>query len=686
MKAPKYLVIVESPTKEKTISKMLGSDYMVLSSYGHIRDLPSSKLGVDIEDNFKPSYIIMPKAKKLLPDLKEGAKKTKLVYLATDYDREGEAIAWHLQKALDLPDTKIKRITFHEITQSAIKEALENPRKIDLNLVDSQQARRVLDRLVGYKLSPLLWKKIKYGLSAGRVQSVAVHLICEREKEIAKFNSLEYWSVHAELEKEKEDKSHFISNLFSKGTVRYEKLDVKNKEAVDVILKDLENAQYVVSKVERKEQRRSPLPPYITSSMQQDASRRINFSAAKTMMMAQKLYEGMPIGDEGNVGLITYMRTDSFNVAVQAQKEAKKYVEEKYGKNFLPEKQRIYQTKSKSAQEAHEAIRPTSVYRAPNDIKKYLSGDEFKLYELIWQRFVSSQMTDAVYDTLSCDIKAKNYIFRATGKTLKFSGFLQVYEILENDNGKEKDDKDSSLPDLIEGEKLSLIKLYPEQHFTEPPPRFNEASLIKALEEHGIGRPSTYAPIIKTIQDRSYVRMDQRRFFPTQLGSLVDSVLAKHFAEIVDIEFTAGVEEKLDLIAEGSSKWTKVIEEFYTPFSKDLEQADKNMERQKIKPEESKEICPKCGKPMVIRDSRRGRFLACSGFPECRTTFSIDKNNDIIVKPAPEATGQVCEKCGKPMLKRFGKRGPFLACSGFPGCRNTKRLPKEDGNKEQDEK
>jgi DNA topoisomerase-1 len=544
-----------------------------------------------------------------------------------------------------------------------------------MNLVDAQQARRVLDRLVGYKLSPLLWKKIKYGLSAGRVQSVAVHLICEREKEIEKFNSQEYWSLHADLEKIKDDKTPFSANLVSKAGVKYDKLDIKNKETSDAIIKELEGADYAVTKVETKEQKRSPFPPYITSSMQQDASRRINFSAAKTMMVAQKLYEGIPLGDEGNAGLITYMRTDSFNIAEQAKKEAKKYIEDKYGKNFLPEKPRVYKTKVKGAQEAHEAIRPTSVFRAPAEIKQYLSADEYKLYELIWQRFLASQMSDAIYDTLSADIKAKEYIFRASGKTLKFSGFLGVYEVVENDKGEEKDEKDSKIPLLVAGEKLNLLKLYPEQHFTEPPPRFNEASLIKALEEHGIGRPSTYAPIIKTIQDRSYVRMDSRRFFPTQLGTLVDNVLAKHFAGIVDIAFTAGIEEKLDLVAEGKSKWTDVLKEFYTPFEKELADADKNMERQKIKPEESKEICPKCGKPMVIRDSRRGRFVACSGFPECRTTFSIDKNNVIIVKPKPEVTDQVCEKCGKAMLKRIGKRGPFLACSGFPKCRNIKKIP-----------
>lgn len=667
----KYLLIVESPTKEKTISKFLGKDFVIKSSYGHIRDLPKSKLGIDLEDNFKPQYKNVKKAAKIISDLKARAKKAQKVYLATDYDREGEAIAWHLEEILDLPEEKVVRITFNEITSEAIKGAVAAPRKLDLNLVDSQQARRVLDRLVGYKLSPLLWKKIKRGLSAGRVQSVAVRLICDREDEIEKFNPQEYWSLEVELKKKAGEQRTFTAALVSKGGKKFDKLDLKEKALTDDIVKELEGAEYRVANLESKEKRRSPMPPYTTSTMQQDASRRINFSAAKTMMIAQSLYEGVEIGAEENVGLITYMRTDSLNIAESARKEAAKYVQEKHGQNFMPSKPRIYKTKSKGAQEAHEAIRPTSVYRTPEEVKKHLTSDQFKLYDLIWRRFVSSQMTDAVYDTLSADISAKDLLFRANGRLLKFSGFLEVYSVQENDD--ESKEKEGMLPPLQVKELLDLVNLIPEQHFTEPPPRYNEASLIKALEEDGIGRPSTYAPIIQTIQARNYVRLDQKRFLPTKLGRVVNDVLKKHFSEIVDLKFTATIEEKLDDVAEGKTPWTHVVGEFFEPFKKDLELAETNMPYQKIEPEKTNEVCPKCGMPLVIRESRRGRFMACSGFPKCRTTFSLDKNGQKIVRPAPEMTDEVCQKCGRPMLKRIGKRGPFLACSGFPKCRNIRK-------------
>ncbi|OGS19190.1 MAG: DNA topoisomerase I [Elusimicrobia bacterium RIFOXYA2_FULL_50_26] len=667
----KYLVIVESPTKEKTISRFLGSDFDVRSSYGHIRDLPKSKIGVDVDHNFAPQYAIMPKAKKIIPELQRLGKKSKEVYLATDYDREGEAIAWHLKEVLKLPDEKIKRITFHEITPEAIKDSLAHPRKIDPYLVDSQQARRVLDRLVGYKLSPLLWRKIKYGLSAGRVQSVAVRLICDREDEIAGFKAQEYWSVQVELQKEGASET-FMALLVAKGGVKIDKLDIKDKAAADDIVRKLEGASYKVASIEAKERQRSPFPPYTTSTLQQDASRRLKFSAAKTMMFAQRLYEGVDLGGDGATGLITYMRTDSVSVAEASRKEAAAFIAEKYGARFLPGKPRIYKTKTKGAQEAHEAIRPTSCRRTPEEMKPYLSPEEFKLYDLIWRRFMASQMSNAVFDTVSVDISANDCTFRANGRTLKFAGFLEVYMVSENEE--EAGENERRLPALSMGEKLLLLSLLSEQHFTEPPPRFNEASLIKALEEHGIGRPSTYAPIIHTIVSRGYVRLDTRRFFPTDLGKLVNEVLKKHFHEIVSVEFTASVEEELDKVAEGITDWTQVIARFYGPFQKNLDEAEKVLTRQKVEPQKTDELCPKCGKPMVIRESRRGRFMACSGFPECRTTFSVDKDNKKLIKPQPEMTSEVCEKCGKPMVKRVGRRGPFIACSGFPQCRNTKKI------------
>jgi len=707
----KSLVIVESPAKSKTISKMLGNDYIVKSSFGHIRDLPESKIGVDIDDNFKPTYVAMPKSKKVIADLKKAVAEVGHVYLATDLDREGEAIAWHLKELLKLSDKNTDRITFHEITESAIKEAVKNPRKLDMALVDSQQARRILDRLVGYKLSPILWKKVRKGLSAGRVQSVAVMMICDREEEIEKFVPVEYWSIEAELQKDKD--ISFTANLISKDGKKIEKLEIQNKEQADNILKELENAKYKVSSVEKKERKRSPYPPYTTSTMQQDVSRRLGFSSSKTMSVAQKLYEGIQIGNQGVVGLITYMRTDSLNVAAVAQKETLNFIETSYGKNFVPSKPRFYKTKSKGAQEAHEAIRPTSVKRTPEMMKQYLTADEYKLYNAIWNRFVASQMTDAVYDTVTIDIQANNYMFRATGSTLKFDGFMKVYSIQDEET------KEPKLPLLEQNDNLNLIKIVPEQHFTEPPARYNEASLIKTLEEYGIGRPSTYAPTIKTILDRMYVRLENKKFYPTDLGVVVNKFLKENFKDVINYKFTADIEEEFDDIAENKLKWQDVLKNFYTPFEKHLVQAE-GATRQKIAPKSTNEVCPKCGKPMVIRESRRGPFMACSGYPECKTTFSVDKdgnkvsnepqqteekcpkcggimlkkmgfrgpylacehypeckttysldkNGNKVIKPEPEKTDIKCEKCGSPMLKRIGKRGPFLTCSAFPKCRN----------------
>ncbi len=725
----KNLVIVESPAKSKTISKILGSDYIVKSSFGHIRDLPEHKMGVDVDNNFEPTYEAMSKSKKVISDLKKAVAEVGHVYLATDLDREGEAIAWHLQQLLKLPDNITDRITFHEITESAIKDAVKHPRKIDMALVDSQQARRILDRLVGYKLSPVLWKKIKRGLSAGRVQSVAVMMICDREEEIAAFIPVEYWSITAELQKDKTTSS-FKAALVSKDGKKFDKLDIKNKQQADDILKDLKNASYVVSSVEKKERKRSPYPPYTTSTMQQDVSRRLGFSSSKTMSVAQKLYEGINIGGQGVVGLITYMRTDSLNVASIAQKETLGFIDANFGKDFVPSKPRFYKTKSKGAQEAHEAIRPTSVKRTPAMMKQYLTSDEYKLYTAIWNRFVASQMADAVYDTTTIDIKANNYMFRASGSTLKFEGFMKVYSVA--DDG----DKEPKLPVVNNGDNLNLLNIIPEQHFTEPPARYNEASLIKTLEEYGIGRPSTYAPTIKTIQDRLYVRLDNKKFYPTELGTVVNKFLKENFKDVINYKFTADIEEKFDDIAENKVKWQTVIKKFYEPFAGFITKAE-GAERQKVQPKATNEICPKCGKPMVIRDSRRGPFLACTGYPECKTAFSIDKdgnkisnepekteekcpkcggvmlkkigfrgksylacehypeckttfaldkNGNKVIKPEPEKTDIKCEKCGSIMLKRMGKRGPFLTCSAFPKCRNLQWINNKTQKAETPEK
>ncbi|MDR1942361.1 MAG: type I DNA topoisomerase, partial [Endomicrobium sp.] len=622
-------------------------------------------------------------------------------------------------EALALPDSKIERITFHEITPQAIKEAVQNPRKLDGGLIDSQQARRILDRLVGYQLSPLLWKKIKRGLSAGRVQSVAVMIICDREEEINKFVPVEYWSISAELLKQSGQSPAFTAAIASKGGVKFEKLSITNKEQSDAILKELEGAKYLVQSVETKPRKRSPYAPYTTSTMQQDASRRLGFSASKTMAVAQKLYEGINTGS-GEAGLITYMRTDSLNIAKSVQLETLKFIESDYGKDFVPPSPRFYKTKSKGAQEAHEAIRPTSPKRIPASVKQYLTQDEFKLYDLIWKRYMASQMSDAVYNSSSAEIAAKDYIFKASGSALIFDGFLKVYNI-------DEEEKESKLPPLSAGEILDLSKLIAQQHFTEPLPRYNEASLIKALEEHGIGRPSTYAPTIKTILDRLYVRLENKKFFPTNLGLTVNEVLKKHFADIVNIKFTSDIEEKLDKIADNEEVWQNVIKEFYTPFSAELKLAESNLERQKVEAEKTDEICPNCGKPMVIRESRTGRFLGCSGYPECKTakplgkdgkaaaepeetdmkcdkcgsplikkigfrgkvylsckkypecktTYNIDKNGNKVIKPEPEKTDIKCDKCGSMMLKRIGKRGPFLTCSAFPKCRNLQWIKQE---------
>jgi DNA topoisomerase-1 len=641
------LIIVESPTKAKTISSFVPKDTKVLSSFGHIRDLPKSALGID-EKSFEPKYVIPTKARKTVNELKKEVKKADEVILATDEDREGEAIAWHLVSALGL-EGKPERIVFHEITKNAIQEALKNPRTIDSKLVDAQQGRRILDRLVGYKLSPFLWKELYRGLSAGRVQSVAVRLIVEREREIQNFKPEEYWTVSALLKKER-DETQFESFLFSKNGKTLDKFDLKTEGDAKKILSDLEKKDWIVENVEKKEVQKNPPVPFTTSTLQQDAFRRAGFTAKQTMLMAQQLYEGIELG-EGPVGLITYMRTDSLNVSEGALKDAGEFLDETFGSNYAPSAPRRFKTKTKGAQEAHEAIRPTNPKLTPDSIKNFLNRRQLKLYELIWRRFIASQMPQAVFNSKTVDIKAGEYIFRATGQTMKFDGFLKVYPMKFSE---------TELPELTAKEKLELLELKPGQHFTEPPPRYTEASLVKILEKNGIGRPSTYAPIISTIQERNYVqRDDKKRLAPTEVGFTVNDMLVENFPEIVDTQFTAKMEEELDEIASGETPWKNVIREFYEPFAKHLSEKYESVEKQEFQ-ETTDEVCDKCGKPMVIKRGRFGRFMACSGFPDCKNT-----------KPLPPTSlNMKCLKCHEgEIVERQTKRGKmFYGCSRWPEC------------------
>ncbi len=663
----KTLVIVESPTKAKTITKFLNKDFKVESSFGHIRDLPEKKLGVDVENNFQPEYVIPEKAKKQVKKLQELANKTDEVILATDEDREGEAIAWHLTKALNLPADKTERITFHEITKKAIDEALNHPRKIDMNLVDAQQARRILDRLVGYKLSPFLWKKVAKGLSAGRVQSVAVRLVCDREKEIQKFKQEEYWGIEAELEK---DTQQFTSQLVREKNKTLKKLDIKNEKQAQDILDNLQKADYIIEKIEKKETKKQPPTPFTTSTLQQEASRKLGFSAKQTMMLAQKLYEGINLGSQGSVGLITYMRTDSLNLSNFSLDNIRGYINNEFGKDYLPASAKIYKTKSKGAQEAHEAIRPTDVNNAPEKIKDYLEPRQYRLYKLIWERTLASQMQPAIMDQTKVDIKAADYTFRANGQIIKFDGFLKVYKTLVKEN---------TLPDLKEKDKLNLIELKKNQHFTQPPARYSEASLIKALEEYGIGRPSTYAPTLSTIQDRNYViKNEDKKLQPTEIGSLVNDLLVKHFPKIVDYNFTAKMEENLDEIAEGKKKWEPVIENFYDPFIDNLKLKEKELTKQELTEEKTDIICDKCGSPMIIKMGRFGKFLACSNYPECKNTQPLLATKEEL---EAEETKEVCDKCGGKLIVKMGRFGKFLACSNYPKCKFTKPIQKTTGIK-----
>jgi len=646
------LIIVESPTKARTISKFLGKEFSVESSYGHVRDLPEKSLGVDIENNFEPKYIILPKAKKRVAELNLKAKKATEVILATDEDREGEAIAWHLTQALKI--LKMERIVFHEITENAIKEALKNPRDINMKLVDAQQARRILDRLVGYKLSPFLWKKVAKGLSAGRVQSVAVRLVVEREREISNFKPEEHWTISARLETP--DKEEFEAQLAKIDEKKLEKFSIKNKEAADKIVSGLNGAAWQVLKIEKKETRRQPLPPFITSTLQQTAWARFGFGAKQTMLLAQQLYE---------TGLITYMRTDSFNLSKESIAAALEKIKKDFGNDYLAAIPRIYKTKSKTAQEAHEAIRPTEPNREPETLKEKLMPQQYKLYDLIWRRFIASQMSNAIFEATSVDILAKktdnNYTFRTTGNVLRFDGFLKVYS---------QKLTEVSLPALKEKEDLKLKELMPAQHFTEPPPRYNEASLIKALEEYDIGRPSTYAPTMATIQTRLYVVKDeQKRLKPTDIGILVNDILVKHFPKVVDIKFTAHMEENLDKIAEGKKEWQPVIKEFWEPFKENLDKKSLELSKEKIATEKTELKCPKCGKDLVIRMSRYGKFYACSGFPNCKYTAPLKKPSSAEATEGEEDLGH-CHKCetGQIVKRRTKKGRTFWGCSNWPKC------------------
>jgi DNA topoisomerase I len=676
----KHLVIVESPAKAKTLGKYLGRDYQVKASIGHVVDLPKSKLGVDIENDFETEYTVIHGKNSVLNEIKQAAKDKDTIYLAPDPDREGEAIAWHIAQKLGHPKRKnVRRVLFNEITKKAVQEAIAHPRDLDQHLFEAQQARRVLDRLVGYRLSPLLWQKVRRGLSAGRVQSVAVRIIVEREREIRVFVPEEYWTVEARLEAGQPPV--FTARLAEVGGQKVgqkgsSQLALDTRARVDEILRGLDGATWTVTKVEKKERRRHPTPPFITSRLQQEASRKLGFQPSRTMRIAQKLYEGIELGDEGAVGLITYMRTDSTRVSAEAIAAVRDYIPQRYGPEYLPGEPNFYRSK-KDAQDAHEAIRPTLMQWDPERIARYLEREELALYTLIWNRFVASQMASAVYDATSVDIEAATCRFRANGQVLKFDGFIRVYTE-GRDDGTTTDDEDveGQLPPLVEGESVALRELVPEQHFTQPPPRFTQATLIKELEEKGIGRPSTYASIMGTILNKEYVvEDDQKRLRPTELGMLVTDLLVESFPDVLNVEFTAGMEDELDLIEEGREHWVTAMRRFWNPFAKDLERAEVEMRDVKREERPTDLVCDRCGKPMVIKWGRRGEFLACSGYPECRNTTNFTRDEDGTIKPVePELTDRTCDECGRPMQVRFGRFGKFLGCSGYPECKAVQPL------------
>ncbi|SEN31351.1 type I DNA topoisomerase [Paenibacillus sp. OV219] len=646
------LVIVESPAKAKTIGKYLGSKFIVKASMGHIRDLPKSQIGVEVENDFNPKYITIRGKGSILKELKDASKKVKKVYLAADPDREGEAIAWHLAHYLEIDESDSCRVVFNEITKQAVKDAFKAPRPINMDLVNAQQARRILDRLVGYKISPLLWKKVKKGLSAGRVQSVAVKLIIDRENEIDAFVPVEYWTITAQL---KQGATTFEAKYHS---LNGEKRELGNEADVQEVMKAMGDSAFTVSEVKEKERLRNPAAPFITSSLQQEAARKLGYRASKTMSVAQQLYEGVDLGKEGTVGLITYMRTDSTRISPIAQEEAKNYIEEKYGPAYSPEQPRVYTKKNSNAQDAHEAVRPTSVFRDPESVKEFLSRDQFRLYKLVWDRFVASQMSSAVLDTMTVDLKVgSGAIFRAVGSKVKFPGFIKIY-VEGNDDGTTTDDE-KFLPPLAVGEVVSAEAIDPKQHFTQPPPRYSEARLVRMMEEVGIGRPSTYAPTLETIQKRGYVAMEEKKFIPTELGELVIQMMEEFFPEILDAEFTAHMEDDLDHVEDGKEDWVKVLANFYSSFEKRLEYAEEEMKEVELQDEISDELCEKCGKHLVYKMGRFGKFLACSGFPDCRNT-----------KPIVKDIGVTCPKCheGKIIERRSKKGRYFYGCDQYPGC------------------
>ncbi|MGI6606290.1 MAG: type I DNA topoisomerase [Peptococcia bacterium] len=647
----KILVVVESPAKAKTIGKYLGKKYTVRASMGHIRDLPKSQFGVDVENDFLVKYITIRGKGDLLRELKTLAQKSDEILLATDPDREGEAIAWHLQEFLKLPADKECRVEFNEITKNKIIEAIKKPRQIDQNRVDAQQTRRVLDRIVGYKLSPLLWRKIKKGLSAGRVQSVVVRLICDRENEINSFTPEEYWSLTAKLAKGKGSFAAELSKISGK------KAELKNEEQVQEIIRKIQHQPFLVEAIKKKEQKKNPAPPFITSTLQQEASRKLNYTAKKTMMIAQQLYEGIELSKkEGSVGLITYMRTDSTRISDEAKQETRNYIETVFGKAYLAEGNRNYVSKGK-IQNAHECIRPTSTFRDPQAVREYLKPEQYKLYKLIWERFVASQMAAVTLEVTSVDLTALDYLFKATGSVVIFPGFTKLY--VEGSDDKESKEEYGKLPALQEKEEVALQELIPKQHFTQPPSRYSEATLIKTLEEKGIGRPSTYAPILDTIVSRGYVVKEKKQYVPTDLGFLVIDLLKKYFPEIIDLEFTANLENNLDSIEEGQSDWKAVLGRFFAPFNEELKIADQEIGQIEIADEVSEEICEKCGRNLVIKQGRFGKFLACPGFPECRNT-----------KPLLQKTGIRCAKCGEGTIvaRRTKKGRKFFGCSNYPQC------------------
>ncbi|MGA1790474.1 MAG: type I DNA topoisomerase [bacterium] len=679
------LIIVESPTKVKTLKKFLGSEYMIKASVGHIKDLPKNKLGVDVENKFRPEYITIRGKTKVLNEIKSAARKAVKIFLAADPDREGEAIGWHIANELGTSNEKVYRVLFNEITKRAVLKGLENPGRIDLNKVNAQQTRRILDRLVGYQISPILWEKVKWGLSAGRVQSVAVRLICEREREIIAFKPQEYWTITAFLEGE-------TPPIFSAKVHQYKgkKINIPDKDHADSILEILRKSAYRVKKLLKREQKRHPLPPFITSTLQQDASRAFRFPAKKTMSIAQHLYEGKDLGKEGSVGLITYMRTDSTRLAAEAVEEARAMIMKKFGEAYCPSKPLAYKSR-KGAQEAHEAIRPTSVQRTPESVKPFLAPDEYALYTLIWKRFLACQMSDALFEITTVDIEAGDYILRASGSRMTFDGYLKLYQNKSKENTQNNDDSQEKeetkiIPPLKEGDMLLLKDLVPKQHFTQPPPRYSEATLIRELEEKGIGRPSTYAAILSTILNREYVMSKERQLYPTELGFIITDLLVENFPQILNVQFTAMMEDRLDQIEEGKEDWINALDAFYQAFHLALEKAKHDMKNIKHEGIQTDLVCDLCGSPMVIKWGRNGHFLSCAAYPNCKNTKQFERKEDGRIEILePEATATKCEKCGRDMVVKHSRYGAFLGCSGYPECKHTVPLNRSNNGQKEPE-